>query len=61
MKHKQLKYFLNKQYNIVRTPSPYLKGGLTLPKIPRKGGMENLLKLRDVVKRGDSLGKGEML
>ena len=45
---------------IVRTLPPFLKGGLTLPKIPRKGGMEKLLKGREILRwRKDSVRKGE--
>ena len=37
------------------------EGGLALPKISRKGGMEKLLKGRGILRRGDSVGKGGML
>ena len=38
------------------THTPFLKGGgLTLPKIPRKGGMEKLLKGRGILRRGDAV------
>ena len=30
-------------------------GGLTSPKIPRKGGMEKLLKGRGILRRGDAV------
>ena len=43
---------------IVRLPLFFKEGGLTLPKIPRKGGMEKLLKGRGILRRGDSVGKG---
>ena len=46
---------------IVRLPLFFKEGGLTLPKIPRKGGMEKLLKGRGILRRGDSVGKGGML
>ena len=50
-----------KKFNlyIVGTPHTHthiLKGGgLTSPKIPRKGGMEKLLKGRGILRRGDAV------
>ena len=41
--------------------SPFLKGGLTLPKIQRKGEMEKLLEGRGNPKKGGFWKKGGML
>ena len=38
---------------------PFFKGWLTLPKIPRKGGMEKLLMDRGILKRRGFCRKGE--
>ena len=53
-------YFLITLHSSNTLPFFY-SGGLTLPKIPRKMGMEKLLKGRGILRRGDSVGKEGML
>ena len=47
---------------IVWTPLPlFLEGGLTLPKILRKGGWKNCWTVVGILRKGDFVGKGGML
>ena len=44
---------------IVWTPLPlFLEGGLTLPKILRKGGWKNCWTVVGILRKGDFVGKG---